>query len=236
MSSMDYVSNSSPSSLIMTLDFETFYQFFEQLVGHFYFFCPFFSFPFLSALFQLLYEAGFLCFSFLLLLLCFGFLFFLGSVLRSNPGKKEEYLLQRTLHDMNISKLVADDVPLLNALIADLFSSSLDERTQHDMIENLIRDAVEKMGLVHHSEWVEKVIQLYETSLVRHGIMVIGPPGSGKTTVFDVMLRVLSLCPDPTTGQKRPYRSYRMNPKAITDKQVCFLECIPHFLTVALYK
>lgn len=38
-------------------------------------------------------------------------------------------------------------------------------------MENCISNAIVKKGLVEHKHWVKKIIQLYETTLVRHGIM-----------------------------------------------------------------
>ena len=35
---------------------------------------------------------------------------------------------------------------------------------------------------------VSKTIQLYETMIVRHGVMCVGPTGGGKTSSYEVQL------------------------------------------------
>src|SRR5206468_2061384 len=61
--------------------------------------------------------------------------------------------------------------------------------------------------------WASKCCQLYSTKLVRHGVMIIGPAGGGKTTCTTTLLRVLS-------SLERRHREVRMNPKAITAEQM----------------
>ena len=58
------------------------------------------------------------------------------------------------------------------------------------------------------ADWRIKIIQLYETSLVRHGFMIVGCVGSGKTTLMNVLTEALS--------EQIVHKLYRLNPKSIT--------------------
>jgi len=44
-----------------------------------------------------------------------------GNTKRFETKSDEEMLLMRSLRDMNLSKLVADDIPLFNGLLLDIF-------------------------------------------------------------------------------------------------------------------
>lgn len=65
---------------------------------------------------------------------------------------------------------------------------------------------------------VKKVIQFYETMLVRHGVMLVGPTGGGKTTVYQVLAETLGNL--QKLGVENPFyqpvKTYVLNPKSIT--------------------
>lgn len=69
-------------------------------------------------------------------------------------------------------------------LTQDLFPGV--ELPEHDygLLETEIRSVLGKHKLQLHDNQVTKVIELYETMIVRHGVMLVGPTGGGKTTVY----------------------------------------------------
>ena len=133
-----------------------------------------------------------------------------GATKRENRDVDEEMLLYRTLRDMNLSKLVAQDVPLFLSMLSDLFPAvASPPKREYGAVEAAVRAAAAEARLTPHADWLSKVIQLYETMLVRHGIMLVGAAAGGKSRIVEVLQAALQAL------DGRAIKVVRVNPKAI---------------------
>jgi dynein heavy chain, axonemal len=95
----------------------------------------------------------------------------------------------RSLRDMNMSKLVFDDIALFEGLLKDIFprQTSVD-KVNHAQVEPRIPVVMKKRPeLINRPEFTLKIIQVYETSEVRHGFMLLGLSITGKTTILNIL-------------------------------------------------
>ena len=114
-----------------------------------------------------------------------------GALKRGSSDVSEEKVMMRALRDMNMPKFVDDDVVLFMGLINDLFPNLEIESVTHKNLRTKIIKNLKKLNYSIVEDQVSKVIQLQETMQTRHATMVVGPTGSGKTTIIEQLKEAL---------------------------------------------
>jgi dynein heavy chain len=145
-----------------------------------------------------------------------------GNLKRENPNESEDYLLLRALCDVNLPKFLAEDIPLFNGIISDLFPGVKKPDIDYGDLITSLEQACISFGLQPTPVFIEKCIQMYAMTIVRHGLMLVGPTGGGKTCCYRVLEKALSdLSLEPKHKDKYFYiHKYVMNPKSITMGQL----------------
>nr|XP_024214265.1 dynein heavy chain, cytoplasmic isoform X3 [Halyomorpha halys] len=109
---------------------------------------------------------------------------------------EQEILIQSVCETM-VPKLVAEDIPLLFSLLNDVFPQVQYTRAEMTKLKEEIRKVCQEEYLVcgegdeQGGPWMEKVLQLYQISNLNHGLMMVGPSGSGKSSAWRVLLKAL---------------------------------------------
>ncbi|KAA8595375.1 hypothetical protein FQN60_012510 [Etheostoma spectabile] len=143
-----------------------------------------------------------------------------GSLKRQNPHLSEDVVLIRALRDSNLPKFLTDDTVLFGGILSDLFPGVIIPEHDYGVLYTTILESLVKRNLQPLDSMTKKVIQLYETMLVRHGVMLVGPTGGGKTTVYSILADTLETLQGTEHKANNPFyqhvRTYILNPKSVT--------------------
>jgi dynein heavy chain 1 len=121
----------------------------------------------------------------------------------------EQQLLISSIRETVEPKLVAEDIPLLTSLLADVFPGVHYAPVNLDRLKEELRKVCEERRFVPGDAWMEKVIQLYQIQNIHHGLMMVGPSGAGKSTAWKTLLTALERV-ENVEGV-----AYTIDPKAI---------------------
>ncbi|XP_065097060.1 dynein axonemal heavy chain 1 [Paramisgurnus dabryanus] len=146
-----------------------------------------------------------------------------GNLKRENPDMNEELICLRAIRDVNVPKFLQDDLKLFNGIVSDLFPKIREEPIDYGTLEESIRNVCANKCLKDVDGYITKCIQLYETTVVRHGLMLVGPSGSGKTKCYEVLgaaMTALKGQPSVSGGVYETVHTYVLNPKSITMGQL----------------
>jgi dynein heavy chain len=99
----------------------------------------------------------------------------------------ESQLLLRALRDVNVPKFLKDDLPLFENIIKDLFPGIEKPNVNYGSLLTSIQNVCKSQILQPAQIFIDKILQLYDTIQVRHGLMIVGPTGGGKTSDYKVL-------------------------------------------------
>lgn len=147
-----------------------------------------------------------------------------GNLKLKHSDLDESVLLLKAINDVNLPKFLSQDVPLFEGIISDLFPGVNLPQPNYGVFMDALKENVKKKQLQPVSWFLNKIVQIYEMILVRHGLMVVGEALGGKTMAYQVLAAALTDLNKAEQFNEHKVKYRIINPKSITMGQLygCF--------------
>jgi dynein heavy chain len=138
-----------------------------------------------------------------------------GALKRSSPELSEEVVLIRSLRDSNLPKFLAEDIGLFKGILMDLFPGVEVVEQDFGNLISTMKDVMAERSLEPVDSFITRIIQLWDTMKIRHGVMLVGPTGGGKTANYEILKETLSRMHDfyPRNPDYQKVKTWVLNPK-----------------------
>uniref|UniRef100_A0A1I8MV06 Dynein heavy chain, cytoplasmic n=1 Tax=Musca domestica TaxID=7370 RepID=A0A1I8MV06_MUSDO len=150
----------------------------------------------------------------------------------SDGDDMEMLVVVQCLRTSTMSKLALHDVSRFEMLLHNVFPEISNVPGAYESsssalspLQHAIREAFAALGLCFNEMQMIKCLQLYEQLQKRMGVVVMGPPGCGKSTVISVLRQALitqtsKSAPASLQQQQQQIRIHTISPKSMSRVQL----------------
>ena len=103
----------------------------------------------------------------------------------------EPQIIVQSIRETIAPKLVQQDVEQMNRIELEAFPGIQYVAANLDELRAAITVEAEGRNLVLNDVWMTKILQLYQIQMIHHGVMMVGSSGSGKSSIWKVLLGAL---------------------------------------------
>ncbi|XP_026839391.1 dynein heavy chain 2, axonemal [Drosophila erecta] len=138
-----------------------------------------------------------------------------GRKRRQLPNTTEEEIVYLAMKDMNVARLTANDLPLFNGIISDIFPGVSLPTIDYSEFNIAIYEEFREAGLQTINIAIKKVIELFETKNSRHSVMIIGDTGTAKSVTWRTLQNSFCRMNSQRFSGWEAVTVYPVNPKAL---------------------
>eukprot|EP00762_Andalucia_godoyi_P006467 ANDGO_02875.mRNA.1 Cytoplasmic dynein 2 heavy chain 1 len=132
---------------------------------------------------------------------------------KTRSVEDEAEILVKALRANTLPKLTFADAIRFDGIVRDLFPNIRCVDLSDELLDKAIREALTRRGYRPIDSQVLKILQLNETIRQRMGVVLVGPTGSGKSTLWSILHEALN-----SVG--RQVKLHTLNPKAMPRNQL----------------
>eukprot|EP00957_Ditylum_brightwellii_P041494 3141944-Ditylum_brightwellii.AAC.1 len=103
---------------------------------------------------------------------------------------EREVLIQGACNNV-VPKLVAEDMAIFTKVLDNIFPGSEVAKMEDDTVKAALTNICEEHCYVTAENWLQKVLQLKQVLGMRHGVMLVGPSGVGKSSALHALMVAL---------------------------------------------